>query len=89
MIIIAIVINTYLQCVIAWYFLFYRLLDNPYSNYKLNDSKLYAHWAGCVLGPIVCILAMVHCLLWGFPSAIVGSIVSHTHICVGTEGALQ
>lgn len=71
---------------LARYFLLliYRLLDYPYSDYKLSDSKLYAHWAGCVLGPIVCILAMAHCLLWGFPSAIVGSIVSYTILALDT-----
>ena len=58
--------------------LFFRLTDNPYYDYKIGDSTLYAYWAGSVIGPFVCILAVAHALLWGFPSAIVGSIVSYT-----------
>ena len=54
-----------------------RLKDlNP--DYEVDDDNNYAFWAGSVIGPIVCILAVVHALLWGFPSAIVGSIVSYT-----------
>lgn len=59
------------------YITFYRLVDNPYYDYKLSDSTLYAYWAGCVIGPFVCILAVAHALLWGFPSAVVGSVVSN------------
>ena len=43
---------------------------------ELGESYLYPYWAGSVLGPIVYILAVVHALLWGYPSAIVGSVVS-------------
>ena len=46
--------------------------------YEVDNSANYAFWAGSVIGPIVCILAVAHALLWGFPSAIVGSIVSYT-----------
>ena len=47
-------------------------------DYEVDDSFNYAFWAGSVIGPVVCILAVVHALLWGFPCAIVGSIVSYT-----------
>ena len=40
------------------------------------EKHLYPFWAGCVAGPVVYILALIHALLWGFPSAIVGSVVS-------------
>ena len=52
---------------------------NP--DYKVVDSENYAFWAGSVIGPVVCILAVVHALLRGLPSAIVGSIVSYIDYC--------
>ena len=59
--------------------LVYRAKDaNP--DYKPDHNSLYPYWAGSVLGPIVYILAVVHALLWGFPSAILGSIVSFLRI---------
>ena len=42
----------------------------------LGENYLFLYWAGSVLGPIVYILTVVHALLWGYPSAVVGSIVS-------------
>ena len=56
------------------HFSLHRLKDVP--GYKPGDSFNYPYWAGSVLGPIVYILAVAHALLWGFPSSIVGSIVS-------------
>ena len=48
-------------------------------DYEVDDNANYAFWAGSVIGPIVCILAVAHALLWGYPSAIVGSIVSYIY----------
>ena len=45
-------------------------------DYEPDQNYLYPYWAGVTFGPIVYILAIVHALLWGFPSSIVGSIVS-------------
>ena len=53
-------------------------LKDIIPDYEVHDNANYAFWAGSVIGPIVCILAVVHALLWGYPSAIVGSIVSYT-----------
>ena len=41
-----------------------------------EGPEFYALWAGSVIGPFVHILALVHVLLWGLPSSVVGSIVS-------------
>ena len=38
----------------------------------------YPFWTTYSLGPVVCVLALLHALLWGLPSALVGSIVSYT-----------
>jgi hypothetical protein len=48
--------------------------DDP--TFDLKNNSLYPYWAAAVLGPIVYILAVVHALLWGFPSAIVGSVTA-------------
>jgi hypothetical protein len=48
--------------------------DDP--TFDLKNNTLYPYWAAAVLGPIVYILAVVHALLWGFPSAIVGSVTA-------------
>lgn len=60
-----------------FYNISHRLHDLD-PNYKPNDKQLYPYWAGCVIGPVVFLLALLHALLWGFPSAIVGSLVSLT-----------
>ena len=39
-------------------------------------SYNYPFWTTYSLGPVVYALAVLHALLWGLPSAIVGSIVS-------------
>ena len=43
--------------------------------YETNGPWLYWAWAASVVGPVVYILAVVHAVLWGLPSAIVGSLV--------------
>ena len=44
--------------------------------FDLGDSAfLYWAWVASVVGPVVYILAVVHAVLWGLPSAIVGSLV--------------
>ena len=54
-----------------------------YSNREANPSfdpgdepNLYACWAASVIGPVVHVLAVIYALLWGYPSSVVGSIVS-------------
>ena len=54
-----------------------RYEDRDTSNeFDLGDSAfLYWAWVASVAGPVVYILAVVHAVLWGLPSAIVGSLV--------------
>ena len=50
--------------------------DDTTDEFDLGDSAfLYWAWAASVVGPVVYILAVVHAVLWGLPSAIVGSLV--------------
>ena len=63
----------------------YMCLDIPIYSYEDNDTDnefhlgdsafLYWAWAAIAAGPVVYILAVVHAVLWGLPSAIVGSLV--------------
>ena len=63
---------TYLLFVIF----FHRL--NDYEDFvSVEESYLYAYWAGSVIGPFAHMLAVAHVLLWGLPSSVVGSIVSY------------
>ena len=50
--------------------LFFRI------NFSGDDSDFYPYWTASVVGPVLHILAVVHAVLWGFPSSILGSIVS-------------
>ena len=58
-------------------FLIHSYEDNDTGDeFDLRDSAfLYWAWAASVVGPVVYILAVVHAVLWGLPSAIVGSLV--------------
>ena len=60
----------------------HRYEDNLAADeFDLGDSAfLYWAWVASVVGPVVYILAVVHAVLWGLPSAIVGSLV-YTCIC--------
>ena len=63
-------------------FLIHSYEDNDTDDeFDLRDSAfLYWAWAASVVGPVVYILAVVHAVLWGLPSAIAGSLV-YTCIC--------
>ena len=51
--------------------------DDTTDEFDLGDSAfLYWAWVASVVGPVVYILAVVHAVLWGLPSLIVGSLVS-------------
>ena len=47
----------------------------PCSEAYEDSPALYWAWAASVVGPVVYILAVVHAVLWGLPSAIIGSLV--------------
>ena len=63
-------------------FKFCSLTDNfrlkkDYINYDQGkEPSFYPFWVASVTGPVVCIVAVAHILLWRQLSGIVGSIVS-------------
>ena len=63
-------------------FKFCSLIDNfrakkVDSNFEPGkEPSLYPFWVASVAGPVVCIVAVAHTLLWKQLSGIVGSIVS-------------